>query len=925
VGRVANDHLGRVDRSHSRIVPGPGRAACDGATAAYSYTLPVPIAASTKLGPYELVSPLGAGGMGEVWKARDHRLDRNVAIKILPESLAKNPDLLARFEREAKSVAALSHPNILALHDIGRHDDVSYAVMELLEGESLRARLAEGPLPARKAVELGVQIANGLAAAHERGVVHRDLKPDNLWVTKDGRAKILDFGLAKQTQRADAAGSDLPTQGGTDRGTVLGTVGYMSPEQVRGEAVDHRSDIFSLGVVLHEMLTGKRAFARASATETMAAILRDEPAELESTAERPIPGGLARIVAHCLEKNADHRFRSAHDVAFALENVSASAPSAAPFTAPYAPQVQPTPWKGAALVAVGLLGAAAAGYLAGGWSVPAATPDPILRLALPLPEGDRYVDTNRRPFAISPDGSTVVYVAVRDGRRLLHVRRLGEREPVLLAGTEGAGTPFFSPDGQWVGFMANRMLKKVAIGGSGLETLVRDLGDSRGGHWGADGTILYTPNNMSGIFRVPSSGGTPVQVTRLDAAAGEISHRWPHALPDGSILFNVWHGPGTDEHAIVVQSPTGARQVLVAGGDMPTWVPPGRLLYGRFDRLYVVPWKPGSPPPSGAARELPEHPRIENEGSADYVVSEAGTMAYMAGSPKRYALRLVWVDRAGTVTPLPLPERNYLSAVLSPDGSKAIVQIEEGTIGLHLYDFGRGTLAPLATTGGSSQAPVFSPDGRWVVYRATRKGTRDLWRKLADGSGEEAPFVAMPGQILSAMSVSADGLVAYSSGQNELWVASLEGDPAPRRIVASPADEQAMSGQFSPDGRTFAYTRVVAGIGQIVVQPFPGPGAVRQVGVGMEPRWSKDGRELFFDRDGRMWVVARTSDSDEFGPPRELLTGRFRPASNANSAWDVAPDGRFLRIQQVEPEERLAQIDVVLGFDREVEAVLGAR
>ena len=735
------------------------------------------LAPGAKLGPYEIVSPLGAGGMGEVWKARDTRLDRFVAVKVLPARLSKDAELLARFEREARAVAALNHPNILALHDIGTQDGVVYAVMELLEGESLRTRLEQGPLPARKAIELAVQAARGLAAAHEKGVIHRDLKPDNLWVTKDGRLKILDFGLAKQLLRQESApNSLLETEvlpsgeaGSTERGTILGTVGYMSPEQVRGEAVDARSDLFSFGAVLFEMLTGTRAFARGSATETLAAILRDDPPELETTTARPIPAGLERIVRHCLEKSPDQRFRSAHDVAFALENVSSASERSVPFSAPFAPENRKTSWKWGALAALLLL-AASVGAWAVGRSAGAGPSHrtaaggggagQVTRLSIVLPEGDLLTETNRLPLALSPDGRLLVYVGFRDGKRQLFLRDLSEREPVAVAGTEGAATPFFSPDGQWIAFFAQGALKRVAVGGAGLQVICGNAAESRGGSWGSDGNIYFAPSNSSGLSVVPASGGTPKELTRVERAKGEISHRWPHVLPDArTLLFTIWTGPGKDERQIVAQSlETGERQVLVPGGDTARYLPSGFLLYARQDSLYAVPWRAGQPGVGSAAPvTLSEYPRLENEGAAAYAVSDSGTLAYLEGGPTRYAYRLVWVDRAGNVEPLPFPERDYEAVAIAPDGQRAVVQVSEGTVGLWIFDFARHTMTPLVTSGGSSQAPVWTTDGSRVAYRATRSGTRTLYWKAADGTGDEQPLTAGRGVTETPTSVSPDG------------------------------------------------------------------------------------------------------------------------------------------------------------------------
>ncbi|MCU0225424.1 MAG: serine/threonine-protein kinase [Acidobacteria bacterium] len=877
-----------------------------------------------RLGPYEIVSPLGAGGMGEVWKAKDTRLDRFVAVKVLPARLSKDAELLARFEREARAVAALNHPNILALHDIGTQEGVVYAVMELLEGESLRTRLEQGPLPPRKAIELAVQAARGLAAAHEKGVVHRDLKPDNLWVTKDGRLKILDFGLAKQLLRQES--------------------GYMSPEQVRGESVDARSDLFSFGAVLFEMLTGTRAFARGSATETLAAILRDDPTELEPTTSRSIPAGLERIVRHCLEKSPDQRFRSAHDVAFALENASSASERSVPFTAPFAPQNRKTSWKWAGLAALLLLAACVGAWALGRRG--AAGPShraagggagEVTRLSIVLPEGDLLAETNRLPLALSPDGRLLAYVGLRNGKRQLFLRALSEREPGAVPGTEGAATPFFSPDGQWIAFFAQGALKRVAVGGAGLQVICGNVAESRGGSWGSDGNIYYAPSNSSGLSVVPASGGTPKELTLVEREKGEISHRWPHVLPDArTLLFTIWTGPGKDERQIVAQSlETGERQVLVPGGDTARYLPSGFLLYARQDSLYAVPWRAGQPGAGSAAPvTLSEYPRLENEGAAAYAVSDSGTLAYLEGGPTRYSYRLVWVDRDGKVEPLPFPERDYEAVAIAPDGQRAVVQVSEGTVGLWIFDFTRHTMTPLVTTGGSSQAPVWTTDGSRVAYRATRRGTRTVYWKASDGTGDEQPLTVGRGVTETPTSVSPDGqwlvfqdIGGEAKGAITTWRMRLSGDRTPQPL-GQPGSTQT-GGQVSPDGRWLAFVSSASGQNELYVQPYPGPGPSKLLssGGGSEPRWSRDGRELFYVSGSRFLAVdVPARPGAPWGEPRVLFEGQFRRASNANTASDVSPDGgRFLRIQQSVPDRSQDHIDVVLNWHAELDAKAPAR
>ncbi len=718
----------------------------------------------------------------------------------------------------------------------------------------------------------------------------------------------------------------------------------MSPEQVRGESVDARSDLFSFGAVLFEMLTGTRAFARGSATETLAAILRDDPTELEPTTSRSIPAGLERIVRHCLEKSPDQRFRSAHDVAFALENASSASERSVPFTAPFAPQNRKTSWKWAGLAALLLLAACVGAWALGRRG--AAGPShraagggagEVTRLSIVLPEGDLLAETNRLPLALSPDGRLLAYVGLRNGKRQLFLRALSEREPGAVPGTEGAATPFFSPDGQWIAFFAQGALKRVAVGGAGLQVICGNVAESRGGSWGSDGNIYYAPSNSSGLSVVPASGGTPKELTLVEREKGEISHRWPHVLPDArTLLFTIWTGPGKDERQIVAQSlETGERQVLVPGGDTARYLPSGFLLYARQDSLYAVPWRAGQPGAGSAAPvTLSEYPRLENEGAAAYAVSDSGTLAYLEGGPTRYSYRLVWVDRDGKVEPLPFPERDYEAVAIAPDGQRAVVQVSEGTVGLWIFDFTRHTMTPLVTTGGSSQAPVWTTDGSRVAYRATRRGTRTVYWKASDGTGDEQPLTVGRGVTETPTSVSPDGqwlvfqdIGGEAKGAITTWRMRLSGDRTPQPL-GQPGSTQT-GGQVSPDGRWLAFVSSASGQNELYVQPYPGPGPSKLLssGGGSEPRWSRDGRELFYVSGSRFLAVdVPARPGAPWGEPRVLFEGQFRRASNANTASDVSPDGgRFLRIQQSVPDRSQDHIDVVLNWHAELDAKAPAR
>ncbi|MBZ5639754.1 MAG: protein kinase [Acidobacteriia bacterium] len=882
---------------------------------------------------YRLVEKIGAGGMGEVYRARDTKLNRDVAIKVLPDLFANEPDRLARFTREAQTLASLNHPNIAQIYGLEESGDVRALAMELVDGEELTAHIARGPMPLAEALPIARQIADALEAAHEQGIIHRDLKPANVKVRQDGTVKVLDFGLAKAMDPVGASGGNVMnsptlTARATQLGMILGTAAYMAPEQARGRAVDRRADIWAFGVVLYEMLAGRRAFDGEDVSITLASVLKEDVDWQALPADLPAP--LRRLLRRCLEKDPRRRLSAIGDARLELdENEPPAAPPAA--MAPAGPRSIGLPAAlGIAAVAVlatagvmRLLSPAAAPSGSGGHS----------HLAIALPDGDEFTDTNRLPLALSPDGSVLAYVGRRDGKPQLFLRRLSEMDPVALAGTDGATMPFFSPNGQWIAFFAEGRLKKVAVDGAGLQVICGGAADPRGGSWGADGNIYFAPTNFSGIWMAPASGGAATELTRTDRASGEISHRWPHALPDRrSLLYTIWTGPGADERQIVAQSiATGERRVLLSGGDTPRYAAAGYLLYARRDSLFAVPWRPSQTDLGGEVPvSLPERPRLENEGAADYAVANNGTLVYLPGGAARYAQRLLWIDRAGRTEALPLPER----VSISPDGRQAAVQVMEGTTGLWLYDFSRHTLTPFVTSGGSSQAPVWTPDGRRLVYRGTRNGQRNVYWKAADGTGDEERLTTKEGVVQTPTSVSPDGQWALfteggaqTRGETTLWRLRLNGERTAQPLARE--STRAINGRVSPDGKWLAYLSDVSGLPEIYVQPFPGPGPRLQVsnGGGTEPLWSRDGRELFYILGDKLMAVDVASEPAlATGQPHVLLEGRFRPNSNGNTPYDVSADGRrFLRIQQVHPDRAVDHVEVVLDWFDELKRLAATK
>jgi serine/threonine-protein kinase len=891
------------------------------------------LAAGTRLGPYTISAPLGAGGMGEVYTATDTRLDRTVAIKVLPEHVASDPELKQRFEREAKTLAALSHPHICPIHDIGSQNGIDFLVMEYLEGETLEQRLKKGALPLDQALQLGIQIADALATAHRAGIVHRDLKPGNIMLTKSG-ARLLDFGLAK-TGAPAVAGSltMLPTTPPnlTAQGAILGTFQYMAPEQLEGNEADVRTDIFAFGVVVYEMVTGRKAFDARSHASLIAAILEHEPTAL-SVVRPAVPRQLEHIVRRCLAKSPDDRWQTAADLKRELAWVAESM-AVRPMDADQRARPRSL-WRRPISLAASVVASAVVSSLAGVavWTLsrgaPPVTPR-VARLTVTLPAGQTLGSLQNPSVAISPNGAIVAYVAVTGGREQLHLRAVDTTESRVVPGTDLARNPFFSPDGGSIGFFAEGKLKKVSIAASTVQ-IVCDVPDARGGSWGADGNIYFASSPASGLFRVRAEGGVPVPVTRLDRAKGEVSHRWPQLLRGGrALMFTVWTGPARDERNLHVQRlDTGERTLVAQGGDTGRFVQTGHVVYARADELFMVPFSLDLLEVVGQPVRLDDAVRGMNEG-AHFAVADTGDLVYLPGNPQRYDRRLVWVDRDGRVAPLAGPSRQYYGNVaISPDGGRAAVDIEAGTYGLWIYDFSRATLTPLTTGSGSSQAPRWTSDGTRIVYRGTRNGFRNLWRKVVDeAAGEERLSTGDNMQTPSSLSNDGRWLIYHENNPataQDIWALPVAvGDRTPRAVVRTPFTEQ--SPQLSPDGRWLAYTSNESGRVEVFVQPFPDPGARIQISTegGEEPVWSRNGRELFYLSGDRMMAVEiSTMGASKAGTPRTLFEGRFLRSSNGVAGYDVAADGRFLMVQPLHPDPPTNQIHVVLNWFEELKRLV---
>ena len=904
----------------------------------------MPLNPGTRLGAYEVSATIGAGGMGEVFRAKDTKLGRDVAIKVLPAAFAQDPERLARFEREARVLASLNHTNIAHIYGfesaaLADGTTLHFLAMEMVEGEDLSARLRRGALPVDETIAIARQIAEGLEEAHEHGIVHRDLKPANIKLTPDGKVKILDFGLARAyesngtSSAPDVSHSPTMSRHMTEAGMIMGTAAYMSPEQARGKTVDKRADIWAFGVVLFEMLTGERLFAGETVSDTLASVLKDAPRFAALPASTP--PRLRRLVERCLERDIRVRLRDIGEARVEIAKIEAGAPESGAVSVPAGPsshgperRVIPLLLATAAVAIIATLGVARYFLSA------AVTTGAIAHVSLALPDGHELGTVHLRPFAISADGTNLVYVGLHEGTNQLYLRSLSEPSPRVLEGTVGGASPFFSPDGKWIGFFADRKLKKIAVGGAALQTLA-DAPYQRGGSWGSDGYIYFAPANSGGIWRVRESGGPAEEVTKKDTPKGEISHRWPHFVAGtNTLLFGMWTGPGDDEQNVAVQTIGESKHhVLVTRGGSPRYAAAtGMLLYTHMGTLFAVPWRP---PQTDLGQAVPVAMPEQtfdaglNESAGTFDVSRDGALAYLSGGRARNSSRLVWIDRNGKATLPPLPERNYETAVISPEGRRAIVQIREGLISLWMFDLARNTLTPIGTGAGSSQAPVWTPDGSRVIYRATRRGLRGIYWRLVDGSSEEEALTTKPDVLPSPSTISPDGrfLVFTETGaqvedDNGLWVMQLDGDRTPRRLFPQADDEE--SPQLSPDGKWVAFEGPVSARKEIHVSPFPGPGPRHQISTsgGAEPLWSRDGRELFFQEGARLMVAAVTA-SGTFAsePPRLLYEGRFLGSVNSRTPWSITPDGsRFLRIQRVEAERAITRVDLVLNWFKELTA-----
>jgi Tol biopolymer transport system component len=882
-----------------------------------------------RLGPYEILSSVGAGGMGEVYRARDTRLDRIVAIKVLPTHLADRSDLRERFEREARTIASLNHPHICTLFDIGQQGGIDYLVMEYLEGETLAQRLLKGSLPLEQVLQYAIEIADALDKAHRKGVTHRDLKPGNIMLTKSG-TKLLDFGLAKLKQEATPANvplSELPTANDplTAEGSIVGTIQYMAPEQLEGKEADARTDIFAFGAVVYEMATGKKAFEGRSQASLIAAILEREPPAMSSL-QPMTPPALDRVVKKCLAKEPENRWQTPKDLCDELKWIAEGGSQVTLVPAAPAKGTRSLGRRGIILSLGTLLLVAVITSLAT-WNLkPAPSPQPVIRTVIDLPPGQKLAGLENGPaVALSPDGTRLAYVARQGGTQQLYLRALDSLDSKAIPDTEGAIEPFFSPDGQWVGFFAGGKLMKVSVSGGAALTLA-DAVLPRGGSWGSQGMIAFSLTTNGALRQVPVTGGASQPLTHL--VKGESTHRWPEFLPGGkTVVFAA--GPTalnfTNVHVAVQSVGTGERKDLIQGGTQPRYAPSGHLIYAQGASLMAVPFDPLRLTATGEAVPVVEDVLQSTiTGAAQYSFSARGSLVYVPGGVQSAQSRLVWVSRNGAEQPLAAPAHAYLSPRLSPDGRKVAVAITEQESQTWLYDLSRETLTRFTFEGNYNVIPIWSPDGKRIAFESNREGPYNVFRQLADGSGGlerlttsehiQAPVSWSPdGQLLSFIEVD-------PTTQQDIWVLRVS-DRKAQPFLRTPFNENVP--RFSPDGHGLAYMSDESGRFEIYVQPYPGPGGKWQISTegGTEPVWNPSGRELFYRSGDKMMAVdIATQPGFAAGTPRMRFEGHYQSAPFPIANYDVSPDSeRFLMLKAAEQAEAApTQINVVLNWFEEL-------
>lgn len=909
----------------------------------------MPLANGIKLGPYEIIAPLGAGGMGEVYRARDTNLNREVALKVLPQAFANDSERMARFQREAQVLASLNHPNIAAVYGLEASAGTRALVMELVEGQTLAQRIVGAglapprapqgaPLQLNEVLQIARQIAEALEAAHEKGIIHRDLKPSNVKITPDGTVKVLDFGLAKAMEDplspSDPTNSPTLSLAATRAGVIMGTAAYMAPEQARGHAVDRRADIWSFGVVLFEMLSGRRAFEGETTSDILASVLKFEPDW--NVLPTTTPPSLQRLLSRCLTKDRKKRLQSIGEARITIEETLAGdvgaglVPALTPLgadTQEGRPQGSPLrralPW---ALAAVACLAAIILALEL--WRATRPVEQPLTRLSVDL--GPQAMTGLNLTTAISPDGRRLVFrERGPNGGPQLATLKLDQAQATLLPGTEDGSYPFFSPDGQWIGFFASGELKKTSLQGGAPVTLCFVGVNAMGASWGDDGNIVVADGTLVPLSRIPAAGGALQPLTTL--APGEITHRWPQVLPgSGAVLFTGSASATTqDSGNIEVFSPkTGHVKILERGGYYGRYLPSGHLVYLRQGVLYGVGFDAQRLEVQGTPTPLLEDVAANAfTGGGQFDFSTPGTFVYVAGKSTAQAWQMAWLDSSGKTQPLLAATGTYGNPRLSPDGRK-LAFVGEGS-DIYVHDLERDTTSRL-TFNGRSLVPVWSPDGKHLVFRTTGNDFTISWAR-SDGA-EEPQRLNESLNILVPWSFSPDGrrLLYFEHDPKtgyDLWTLPLDlSDPdhpkpgKPELFLSTPADENVP--RFSPDGRWVAYRSNESGNDEIYVRPFPvGNGGKWQIssGGGLYALWAKDGRELFYETaDNRIMVLDYTVEGESFVPSKPRPWSDKQLLYSGTSNLDLAPDGKrfvvLLMPETASVEKAPVHVTMLLNF-----------
>lgn len=870
----------------------------------------------TRLGPYEILSQIGEGGMGQVFKARDTRLDRLVAIKVLTDQISQDGQFKDRFQREARVISQLDHPNICTLYDVGDEQGQAYLVMQYLEGETLAAALATGPMAVSTAMKIALEVAAALEKAHRAGVVHRDLKPGNIMLTKQG-AKLLDFGLAAvTTARTASVLSAVPTTPPkiTQRGTIMGTFQYMAPEQVEGQDADVRTDIFAFGAVLFEMLTGRPAFQGKTHASLIGAILRDEP-EPVSQIVPLVPPAISRVIKTCLAKDPDDRFQTMHDVVLQMQ-WALEGGSQAGVPAPVAARRRVRERSAWALA--GVLALAAAGLGARMVLAPTPPAPKVMRFEVPVPDGIVTLDAPK----VSPNGEYIAFNATdSSGATRIWIRQMSALASRPLEGTEGTTRPFWSPDSRFLGFFSGGKLKKIDING-GPPQVISDAPGGADGTWSDAGVILFDGTGTDPIRRVAAAGGTPVELVKPDLSKGESQVGWPEFLPDGRHFFYLSIGDQPENSKYRVRSLDTDDAVVIAPSQTQVlYADPGRLLFVRDGTLVVQPFDSQAMKTTGDPVPLAERIGTDNIGLARFSVSRQGTLVYRTGDVNS---RLVWVDRSGREVETIGTGAQFGDPMLSPDGSRlAFHQVDprSGKADVWVRDLARGVNSRITFRPGNNGVALWTPDGNNLVFGSFASGKVEFFIKPANGQGEETSLLKADTQAVPT-SISPDGrYLLYNlpsrDTANDVWVLPLVGERKPMRIVGSAFDEGAAS--FSPDGRYIVYRSNESGRPEIYVQTFPQPAGKWQISVdgGVDPRWRRDGKELYFrGTDQRLMAVdVQLQGSFQVGSPHALFPARTQAsASQRNRYFPTAAADRFVTVAP-ESRDAISPTTVVLNWD----------